>query len=61
MDYPPAEIRNSQSKAVTDAFTPEHVCADILTVADMEGANSFAYYGYSWGGVVGLQLATRTN
>jgi pimeloyl-ACP methyl ester carboxylesterase len=60
MDYPPAEILNSQSKAVTDAFTPR-VCADILTVADMAGANSFAYYGYSWGGVVGLQLATRTN
>jgi hypothetical protein len=61
MDYPPAEILNSPSKAVTDAFTPERVCADILTVADMEGANSFAFYGYSWGGVVGLQLATRTN
>ncbi len=61
MDYPPAEILNSQSNAVFDAFTPERVCADILAVADMEGASRFAFYGYSWGGVVGLQLATRTN
>jgi pimeloyl-ACP methyl ester carboxylesterase len=61
MSYPPADILNSRSKTVIEAFTPERVCADILSVADMEGASSFAYYGYSWGGVVGLQLANRTN
>ena len=60
MDYPPAEMLYAQSRAVRDTFTPERVCTDILSVADMAGASNFAYYGYSWGGVVGLQLATRT-
>jgi|SRR5262245_25833068 len=61
MDYPPQSIRDSQSKIVIDSFTPDRVCADVLAVADAVGADRFAFYGFSWGGVVGLQLATRTN
>jgi len=33
----------------------------VLAVADAAGADRFTWYGFSWGGVVGLQLATRTN
>ena len=61
MDYPPAVIRDSTSPKVIESFTPDRVCADVLAVADRVGADRFAYYGFSWGGVVGLQLATRTD
>jgi pimeloyl-ACP methyl ester carboxylesterase len=33
----------------------------MLAVADAAGAGRFAWYGFSWGAVVGLQLAARTN
>ena len=55
--YPPAGVSNE----FIAAFTPERVCADVLAVADAEGAERFAWFGYSWGGVVGLQLAARTS
>lgn len=58
IDYPPI---GGDARAVADSFTPDRVCADILAVADAVGADRFAWYGYSWGGVVGLQLAARTN
>lgn len=61
MDYPPAVIRDSTSQSVIESFTPGRVCGDVLAVADAVGADRFAYYGFSWGGVVGLQLATRTD
>lgn len=61
MDYPPAAIRESTSPSVIESFTPDRVCGDVLAVADAVGADRFAYYGFSWGGVVGLQLATRTD
>jgi pimeloyl-ACP methyl ester carboxylesterase len=58
MDYPPT---GDDARAVVASFDPDHVCADILAVADAAGAERFAWYGYSWGGVVGLQLAARTD
>ncbi len=58
MDYPPT---GRDARIVANRFTPDHVCADILAVADAVGADSFAWYGYSWGGLVGLQLAARTD
>ena len=61
MDYPPPVIRDSTTPSVVGSFTPDRVCADVLAVADAVGAERFAYYGFSWGAVVGLQLATRTN
>ena len=37
------------------------VAADLLAVADAGGAERFAYYGYSWLALAGLQLAIRTD
>jgi pimeloyl-ACP methyl ester carboxylesterase len=56
MDYPPT---GDDAAAVIDSFTPDRVSRDILAVADAVGAEHFAWYGYSWGGVVGLQLAAK--
>ncbi|HEY2555789.1 MAG TPA: alpha/beta hydrolase [Diaminobutyricibacter sp.] len=44
-----------------DTLTPETTAADFLTVADAAGADRFAYYGYSWLALAGLQLALRTD
>jgi pimeloyl-ACP methyl ester carboxylesterase len=44
-----------------DTLTPANVAADLLAVADAAGADRFAYYGYSWRAVNGLQLAVRTD
>ena len=43
-----------------EALTADRVCADLLSVADAAGFDRFAYFGYSWSGAVGLQLAART-
>ncbi|MFD5183115.1 alpha/beta fold hydrolase [Streptomyces sp. NPDC058372] len=43
------------------ALTPDHLAADLLAVADAAGADRFAYYGYSWLALAGLQLALRTD
>jgi pimeloyl-ACP methyl ester carboxylesterase len=56
IDYPPSAVTES----FIAGFTPDRVCADVLAVADAEGVERFAWFGYSWGGVVGLQLAART-
>ncbi len=42
-------------------LTPANVAADLLAVAGAAGAERFAYYGYSWLAMVGLQLALRTD
>jgi len=42
-------------------LTPAQVASDILDVADAAGVERFAYYGYSWLGLSGLQLALRTD
>jgi pimeloyl-ACP methyl ester carboxylesterase len=42
-------------------LTPANVAADLLAVADAVGAERFAYYGYSWLALSGLQLAIRTD
>ncbi len=44
-----------------DTLTPDNVVRDILAVADAAGADRFAYYGYSWLGMIGLQLAIRSD
>lgn len=44
-----------------DTFTPASVAHDVLAVADAAGADQFAYYGYSWLALCGLQLAIRTD
>lgn len=44
-----------------DTLTPANVTHDLLAIADAAGAERFAYYGYSWLALVGLQLAIRTD
>lgn len=44
-----------------DTLTPENVASDFLRIADAAGAERFAYYGYSWLALSGLQLAIRTD
>ncbi|GGO74697.1 alpha/beta fold hydrolase [Nonomuraea cavernae] len=44
-----------------DTLTPANIAADLLAVADAAGADRFAYYGYSWLALSGLQLAIRTD
>jgi pimeloyl-ACP methyl ester carboxylesterase len=52
---------SDESQAFVDAFTPDRVCQDILAIADAEHADRFAWFGFSFGAVVGLQLAVRTD
>jgi pimeloyl-ACP methyl ester carboxylesterase len=44
-----------------DTLTPGNVAADLLAIADAADADVFAYYGYSWLALSGLQLAIRTD
>jgi pimeloyl-ACP methyl ester carboxylesterase len=44
-----------------ETLTPDAVAADALAVADAVGAERFAWYGYSWLGMSGIQLALRTD
>src|SRR6184192_1849238 len=44
-----------------ETLTPDNAASDILAVADAVGAHRFAYYGYSWLALIGLQLAIRTD
>jgi pimeloyl-ACP methyl ester carboxylesterase len=43
------------------SLTARTVAADLLAIADAAGADRFAYYGYSWLALAGLQLAVRTD
>jgi pimeloyl-ACP methyl ester carboxylesterase len=58
VDYP--GIGGSRDMAPED-LTADRVCADLLAVATAAGFDRFAYWGYSWGAAVGLQLAARTD
>lgn len=44
-----------------ETLIPENLVADLLAIADAAGAARFAYYGYSWLALAGLQLAMRTD
>jgi pimeloyl-ACP methyl ester carboxylesterase len=44
-----------------DTLTPANIVGDLLAVADAAGADRFAWYGYSWLALAGLQLAIRTD
>jgi len=43
------------------SLTADRICADILAVADAAGLDRFAWFGFSFGSVIGLQLASRTS
>jgi pimeloyl-ACP methyl ester carboxylesterase len=58
MDYP----SGGKSEPIpAEELTADRACADMLRVADLAGFERFAWWGYSWGGVLGLQLASRTD
>jgi pimeloyl-ACP methyl ester carboxylesterase len=40
-----------------DTLTPDNLAGDLLAVADAAGVERFAWYGYSWQALAGLQLA----
>jgi pimeloyl-ACP methyl ester carboxylesterase len=42
-------------------LTPGNIAKDLLAIADAAGVDRFAYYGYSWLALTGLQLALRTD
>ncbi|HEX6552600.1 MAG TPA: alpha/beta hydrolase [Ktedonobacteraceae bacterium] len=44
-----------------ETLMPDNIASDLLAVADAAGADRFAYYGYSWLAMIGLQLAIRTD
>jgi pimeloyl-ACP methyl ester carboxylesterase len=44
-----------------DTLTPDTVASDLLAIADAAGVDRFAWVGYSWTAVIGLQLALRTD
>jgi pimeloyl-ACP methyl ester carboxylesterase len=58
MDFP--NIGKSERIPASE-LTADRVCAHLLGVADAAGFDRFAWWGYSWGGIVGLQLAWRTD
>jgi pimeloyl-ACP methyl ester carboxylesterase len=43
-----------------DTLTPANAARDLLAIADAAQIDRFAYYGYSWLALLGLQLAIRT-
>jgi pimeloyl-ACP methyl ester carboxylesterase len=56
-----ADSAFDNSPANMASLTPDRICADILAVADTVGVDRFAWFGFSFGSVVGLQLASRTS
>lgn len=50
-----------QAYPKADTLTAEAIATDFLAVADAAGCGEFAYYGYSWLALAGLQLAIRTD
>jgi len=44
-----------------ETLTPDNITKDFLAIADAAEAQKFAYYGFSWLGLSGLQLGIRTN
>jgi len=58
LDYPGI----GKSKSILPAhLTSDRVCEDMLNVADAAGFDQFAWWGYSFGGIAGLHLATKTD
>lgn len=50
-----------QQNPKADTLTPDNIAKDFLCIADAAEADTFAYYGYSWLALSGLQLGIRTN
>src|SRR4029077_5517306 len=62
MDYPPfGQGESTRDWGPSDAFTADRVCEELFAVADAAGFNRFVWWGFSWGGLIGLQLAWRSD
>jgi hypothetical protein len=53
--------RHRADHPATTTLTADAVAHDLLAIADAAGAGRFAYHGYSWLALAGLQLAIRTD
>jgi pimeloyl-ACP methyl ester carboxylesterase len=49
------------SHPAPNSLTPTNLADDLLAIADAAAVDRFAYYGYSWLALAGLQLALRTD
>jgi len=58
-DYPPGMGKTPWT--LPEDFTPDRAVEDYCLMADAAGAERFAWVGYSFGGVMGLQVACRSN
>lgn len=58
IDYPSI---GKSADIVPEDLTADRVSSDVLSVADAAGCDRFAFWGYSWSGAAGLQLAARTD
>jgi pimeloyl-ACP methyl ester carboxylesterase len=67
MNYPDPEHTGAPEREVkahersSGPFTISRVCSDILAVADAAGFERFIWWGFSWGGLIGLHLASRSD
>jgi len=61
MDYPNLGPDIGRSRPIpAGELTAERVRSDLLAVADAAKFERFIWWGFSWGGVIGLQLASRS-
>jgi pimeloyl-ACP methyl ester carboxylesterase len=58
MDYPNVGLSRPFPG---DQLTAQRLCDDLLAVADAAGFERFVWWGFSWGGLIGLQLASRSD
>jgi len=58
-DYPPGMGKTPWT--LPDDFTPDRAVEDYCLMADAAGAGRFAWVGYSFGGLMGLQVGCRSN
>jgi len=62
MDYPDQGPDMGRSRRIPPReLTAQRVCEDLLDVADAANFQRFIWWGFSWGGVCGLQLASRSD
>lgn len=57
-DYPRG--MGKTGSVIPDGFTPDRVAKDYEAIIETAGAEKVAWIGYSFGGVVGVQVACRT-
>jgi len=62
LDYPNLDPAIGKTTPMPpEEFTADRACSDLLAVASAAGFDRFGFWGFSFGGVMGLQLASRTD